>query len=205
MRSLTFDFRGDRKVYDIPDQYMFGPAFMVCPVTDQLYTGANAIAGAKTRKVYLPTSTTWYNFWTGENIQGGQTINADAPIDILPLYVKAGSIIPMGPVVEYATQKTNALTELRIYPGADGQFKVYEDENDNYNYEKGHSATFTITWSNKAKLLTISDTKGQFKGMAKQRSFKVIIVKPAHGVACQLTTGADKLVTYNGKAITVKF
>jgi alpha-D-xyloside xylohydrolase len=204
MRSLAFDFRGDSNVYGIPDQYMFGPAFMVCPVTDQLYTGANANSGAKTRKVYLPAATTWYNFWTGETTKGGQTINADAPIDILPLYVKAGSIIPMGPVVEYATQKTNTPTELRIYPGADGQFKVYEDENDNYNYEKGSSATFTISWNNKIKQLTISDTKGQFKGMAKQHSFKMIIVKPGHGVATQVTSDVDKLVTYSGKAISVK-
>jgi alpha-D-xyloside xylohydrolase len=205
MRSLTFDFRNDTKVYNIPDQYMFGPAFMVCPVTDQLYTGTHAVSGPKTRKVYLPASTTWYNFWTGEAANGGQTLDADAPIDIMPLYVKAGSIVPMGPVVEYATQKTNEPTELRIYPGANGQFKFYEDENDNYNYEKGSYATFNITWNDKLKTLTIGNTKGSFKGMAKQHVFKIVIVKAGHGVATQVTPGADKLVVYKGKMMSVKF
>jgi alpha-D-xyloside xylohydrolase len=204
MRSLAFDFRGDANVYSIPDQYMFGPAFLVNPVTQQLYTGANATSGEKTRKVYLPKSTTWYNFWTGETLKGGQTIDAAATIDILPLYVKAGSIIPMGPEVEYATQKSDKPIELRIYPGANGQFTVYEDENDNYNYEKGQSATFTLTWNDKLHQLNISDTKGQFTGMLKRRTFNVVVVKSGHGIAVEEANKADKLITYNGKALSVK-
>ncbi|PTQ95789.1 alpha-D-xyloside xylohydrolase [Mucilaginibacter yixingensis] len=205
MRSLAFDFRNDQQVYDIKDQYLFGPALMVCPVTDQLYTRAHAVAGAKSRKVYLPAGTQWYNFWTGQTLRGGQTLQADAPIDILPLYVRSGSIIPMGPVVEYATQKTDEPTELRIYPGANGQFKVYEDENDNYNYEQGRSATYTFNWNDQLKTLSISATKGWYKGMPKQHRFKVVIVKPGHGVAGEETAQTDKLITYSGQAIQVKF
>lgn len=204
MRALTFDFRKDPNVYSIPDQYMFGPAFLVNPVTQQLYTGANAVSGDKTRKVYLPATTKWYNFWTGEVTTGGQSVDAAAPIDILPLYIKAGSVVPMGPEMEYATQKPADKIELRIYPGADGQFKFYEDENDNYNYEKGKFATFTLTWKDKTHQLLISDTKGQFTGMLKNRTFNVILVNGSHGSNVGLTAKADKVVKYSGKAIAVK-
>ncbi len=204
MRALTFDFRSDTNVYSIPDQYMFGPAFLVNPVTGQLYTAPNAAPGEKTRKVYLPKSTTWYDFWTGQSFNGGQTINAAAPMNIMPLYVRAGSIVPMGPEVEYATQKINKVIELRIYPGADGRFVFYEDENDNYNYEKGQYATFTLTWNNKQKKLSISNTKGDFPGMLKQRTFNIVVVNGKHGSGPLVATGFDKSVKYEGKAIVVK-
>jgi alpha-D-xyloside xylohydrolase len=203
MRALTFDFRNDPNVYSIPDQYMFGPAFLVNPVTAQLYTGANAATSEKTRGVYLPASAKWYNFWTGEVLDGGQNINIPVPMDILPLYVKAGSIVPMGPEIEYATEKPSGNIELRIYPGADGTFKYYEDENDNYNYEKGQSATFTFTWKDKEHKLIISDTKGQFAGMLKQHTFDVVLVNGQHGSAPGITAKADKVVKYAGKAMTV--
>lgn len=202
MRSLAFDFRGDANVYSIPDQYMFGPALLVNPVTEQLYTGANAAATPKTRKVYLPKAT-WYNFWTGETTQGGQTLNVNVPMDMLPLYVRAGSIIPMGPDEEYATEKSATQTELRIYPGANGKFTVYEDENDNYNYEKGQFATFTISWNDKTRQLSISDTKGHFPGMLASRTFNLVVVNGAHGSNIDLTTNADKKVKYDGKAMVV--
>jgi alpha-D-xyloside xylohydrolase len=204
MRSLLFDFRTDPNVYNIPDQYMFGPAFLVNPVTSQLYSGTNAGKKGTSRKVYLPAGSKWYNFWTGETADGGQTINADAPIDILPLYVKAGSIIPMGPAVEYATQQPGAPIELRIYPGANGSFKIYEDEGDNYNYEKGQSATYNLGWDDKARTLTISGTKGSFPGMIKTRKFNIVIVKSDHGVNTEITQGFDKTVQYRGKMISVK-
>ena len=203
MRSLAFDFRDDSKVYGIPDQYMFGPAFMVNPVTEQLYTSADADRKAKARQVYLPAASKWYDFWTGELLDGGQTISAAAPIDILPLYVKAGSIIPMGPHMEYATEKPADNIELRIYPGADGSFKFYEDENDNYNYEKGQYATFTFVWNDKTRKLTISDTKGKFPGMLKSRTFNIVIVKGSHGANMEVTDKADKVVKYAGKALVV--
>ena len=203
MRSLAFDFRNDPEVYNVQDQYMFGPAFLVCPVTEQLYTGDNAAAKEKTRSVYLPKSTKWYNFWTGETINGGQTISVPAPIDSMPLYVKAGSVIPMGPLMEYATEKPADSIELRIYPGADGEFTFYEDENDNYNYEKGMYATFTIKWNDKSRKLIISDTKGKFNGMLKNRLFNVVLVKENHGTDVELTSKIDKSVHYTGKMITV--
>jgi len=203
MRALTFDFRSDPNVYGIPDQYMFGPAFLVNPVIQKLYTGANATSSEKTRKVYLPASSKWYNFWTGEVLNGDQTIDAPAPINILPLYVKAGSIIPMGPDMEYATQKAAKNIELRIYPGADGTFKFYEDENDNYNYEKGQYATFTLTWKNAAHQLVISDTKGNFPGMLKNRTFNVVLVNGEHGSGTLITAKADRVVKYAGKKLVV--
>ncbi|MBB6112838.1 alpha-D-xyloside xylohydrolase [Mucilaginibacter lappiensis] len=203
MRSLAFDFRDDSKVYGIPDQYMFGPAFMVNPVTEQLYTSADADKKAKARQVYLPAASKWYDFWTGELLDGGQTISAAAPIEILPLYVKAGSIIPMGPHMEYATEKPANNIELRIYPGADGSFKFYEDENDNYNYEKGQYATFNLNWNDKTRKLTISDTKGKFPGMLKSRTFNIVMVKGSHGANVEVTAKADKVVKYAGKALVV--
>ncbi len=203
MRALTFDFRKDPNVYSIPDQYMFGPAFLVNPVTEQLYTAANATAGDKTRKVYLPAATKWYDFWTGKVLDGGQTLDAAAPMNILPLYIKAGSIVPMGPEMEYATQKPAKNIELRIYPGADGHFKFYEDENDNYNYEKGSFATFTLTWKDKEHKLLISDTKGHFTGMLKNRTFNIVVVNGTHGTGGTVTAKADKTVNYNGKAVSV--
>ena len=204
MRALTFDFRNDAKVYGIPDQYMFGPAFMVNPVTEQLYTSAGADKKTKTRQVYLPAASKWYDFWTGKVLKGGQTISAAAPIEILPLYVRAGSIIPMGPHVEYATQQPNSDIELRIYPGADGSYKFYEDENDNYNYEKGHYATFTLVWNDKRKELRISDTKGKFAGMLRRRIFNIVVVDGKHGSGASETVGADKKLVYNGNALLVK-
>jgi len=195
MRSLAFDFKNDANVYSIPDQYMFGPAFLVNPVTGQRETS---------RKVYLPKGSTWYDFWTGQELKGGQSIDATASIETMPLYVRAGSIVPMGPEVEYATQKTNKPIELRIYPGANGQFKVYEDENDNYDYEKGQYATFTLSWNDKLHQLSISDTKGQFPGMQRQHSFNVVLVKGEHGSNTGITANADKTVKYEGKAMAVK-
>jgi alpha-D-xyloside xylohydrolase len=125
-------------------------------------------------------------------------------MNIMPLYVRAGSIIPMGPEVEYATQKNNKVIELRIYPGADGRFTFYEDENDNYNYEKGQYATFTLIWNNKQKRLNISDTKGGFPGILKDRTFNIVVVNGEHGSGSLVTTGFDKTVKYEGKAIVVK-
>jgi len=202
MRSLAFDFGNDPNVYNIPDQYMFGPAFLVSPVTRQLYTGAGETS-AKIRQVYLPKAT-WYDFWTGETISGGRTIDAESPINILPLFVRAGSIVPMGPEVEYATQKTSKPVELRIYPGANGKFTMYEDENDNYNYEKGKYAVFTISWNDKLHQLKISETKGSYAGMPKQQTFNVVLVGPGHGTGGLVTGKTDKTIKYKGEQLTVK-
>ncbi len=181
MRSLAFDFRKDSAVYGIPDQYMYGPAFMVSPVTRPLFTGTNAEAAAKSRKVYLPRGTAWIDFWTGKRMKGGQTVAADASLDILPLFVKAGSIVPMGPYLEYSTEKPADTIELRIYPGADGKFTLYEDENDGYNYENGQFATIPFAWKDARHELVIGDTKGSFPGMLKHRVFHIVLVKRKQG------------------------
>jgi alpha-D-xyloside xylohydrolase len=203
MRALSFDFMNDPQVRNIPDQYMFGNAFLVNPVTEQMYTGDNQSANHHTRQVYLPADTQWFNFWTGDMIKGGQTIDAEAPINIIPLYVRAGSIVPMGPVMQYATEKKADNLELRIYRGANGQFKFYEDENDNYNYEKGQFSTFVISWNDAKHQLHFTDTKGSFPGMLKHRVFNVVLVHGKHGSAIAATAKADKSITYNGKAMTV--
>jgi len=204
MRSLAFDFRNDKNVYNIPDQYMFGPAFMVNPVTEQLYTGSNASAGKTTRDVYLPSGTTWYDFWTGKTYNGGQTIDANAAIETMPLYVKAGSIIPMGPVMQYSTEKPDDNIELRIYPGADGEFTYYTDENNNYNYEHGSYSTFKLKWDDKQHVLTISDSKGKFPGMLTKRKFNIVLVNGSHGADPGVTDHADKTISYYGKQLSVK-
>jgi alpha-D-xyloside xylohydrolase len=203
MRSLAFDFRNDKNVYNIPDQYMFGPAFLVNPVTEQLYTGKNAGTEPKTRKVYLPKGNRWFNFWTGETLNGGQTIDAVAPVETIPVYIKAGSIVPMGPNIEYATQNPAGAIELRIYPGTNGEFKFYEDENDNYNYEKGSSSTFSFKWNDKLHQLTITDRKGSFPGMVKRHLFNIVLVRKDHGANSGITAKADKTVNYDGKATVI--
>ena len=204
MRSLAFDFRNDKNVYGIPDQYMFGPAFLVNPVTEQLYTGENAASGKHSREVYLPAGVSWYDFWTGKKSEGGKKMDVDVPMETMPLYVKAGSIVPMGPHLQYATEKPADVIELRIYPGANGEFKFYEDENDNYNYEKGNYATFKLTWDDKSRELNITDTKGHFPGMVKTRTFNIVLVKDVHGSDEGITQKADKTITYAGKALSVK-
>ena len=204
MRSLAFDFRTDANVYNIPDQYMFGPAFMANPVTAQLYSVPGADKLSKTRQVYLPKGVGWYDFWTGKKLQGGQTISAEAPIETMPLYVKAGSIVPMGEAMEYATQKPADKIEIRIYPGANGQFTLYEDANDTYNYEKGEFANIAFNWNDKTKELSIDSRKGSFPGMLKTRTFKVVVVAENKAVGVDETAQVDKIIQYDGGDVKVK-
>ena len=158
----------------------------------------------KTREVYLPAYHTWYDFWTGETFEGGRKIKTDAPIDKLPLFVKAGSIIPMGPFLQYSTEKPADPIELRIYPGADGGFTVYEDENDNYNYEKGIYATVDFKWDDVHRQLTVGDRKGEFPGMLKERTINVVLVTRDHGTGLEITERSDEVIRYRGKEITVR-
>jgi Alpha-glucosidases, family 31 of glycosyl hydrolases len=204
MRSLAFDFKNDEGIVNIPDQYMFGPAFLVNPVTEQMYTLESNNPAEKTRKVYLPKASNWYDFWTGKTLNGGQTITASAPIETIPLYIKAGSIVPMGPFLQYATEKPADPIELRIYAGANGEFTIYEDENDTYNYEKGKYATIKLFWNNAQKTLTIDNRQGEFPGMIKDRTFQIVLVKENKGNGVELCTNPDKTVRYSGAKQVVK-
>jgi len=158
----------------------------------------------KSRAVYLPTGTEWYDFWTGEKMKGGQEVQKAAPIDVMPLYIKAGSILPWAPKVQYANEKKWDNLEIRIYPGANGEFTLYEDENDNYNYEKGLKSTITMKWDDQTKTLTIGDLKGSFPGMLKIRKFNVILVDKQTGKGVTADTKLNKTIVYTGQAKSVK-
>ena len=218
MRALMMDFVDDRKVWDINDEYMFGKSILVAPITHAQYTpeavvkvseeeGWNRDGAKKTKtdvavdfmetkstNIYLPAGTLWYDFWTNEKHEGGKEITKETTLDVIPLYVKAGSIIPVGPQVQYATEKPWDHLELKVYAGANGNFILYEDEFDNYNYEKGVYTEIPISWNNTSRKLTIGARKGAYEGMLKNRKFTVT-----------LQDGTQKNVDYNGKAISVKF
>jgi alpha-D-xyloside xylohydrolase len=159
----------------------------------------------QTRNVYLPCNHKWYDFWTGDMLSGGQFFTSASPIDKIPLLVKAGSIIPMGPFVQYATEKPADPIELRIYPGADGSFTLYEDENDNYNYEKGAFSIISFSWNDLKRQLTIAKRRGTFPGMVRKRILHIIIVKNRHGSGVESENTPDKTLLYRGEKIVVQF
>jgi alpha-D-xyloside xylohydrolase len=194
MRPLVMDFNGDTSALNQEYEFMFGKAILVSPVTEPK---------VNEWKVYLPKSAEWYNFWSGEKINEGKTITTEAPIDKIPLFVKAGSIVPMGPVIQYATEKNDPI-EIRIYPGADCKFTLYEDENDNYNYEKGKYSTIIFKWDDAKKTLTIGDRKGSFPGMIAEHKFNIVRVENKKGIGINSSETFDKVVIYNGKKVVVK-
>jgi alpha-D-xyloside xylohydrolase len=195
MRPLVMDFPDDQQARDLGDQYLFGPAIMVTPVTTQ---------GATTRSVYLPAgSAPWFNFWTGAGSPAGQKIEAAAPVDTLPLFIRPGSILPLGPLLQYSSEKPADPIELRVYRGADGAFSLYEDEGDNYNYEKGASATIPITWNEARHMLTIGARLGDYPGMMKARTFNIVWVTENHGAGVSAVEKPDAVVHYDGRALEV--
>jgi alpha-D-xyloside xylohydrolase len=206
MRALMMDFSGDKQALDINDEYMFGRSLLVCPVTQPMYSkdSQEDFSNIKTRDLYLPNGTDWYDFWTGEKQNGGQTIKRDAPIDIIPLYVKAGSILPVGPKVQYATEKNWDNLEIRVYEGDNGEFTLYEDENDNYNYEKGVYSAITFSWNDTKKILTIGARQGSFPGMPAERRFIIVRVDKKKGIGMDQIETYDKEVIYSGKKIAIK-
>ena len=208
MRALVMDFPQDEKVWDLNTEFMLGNSILVSPVTKSMYcdngTKKNTFAKTGTQQVYLPKGTGWYDFWTGATHKGGETVTKEVPVDLIPFYVKAGTILPFGPKVQYATEKKWDDLELRIYTGADGEFTLYEDENDNYNYEKGAFATIKFKWNDKAKTLTINDVAGKFPGMLTSRKFNVVLVTPQKGTGNVKSAKTDKSVTYSGKKLTIK-
>ena len=179
MRALAFDFRHDPKTYNIADQFMFGPALMVCPVTQPMYyaAGSEPLEDVeKVRSVYLPAGSDWYDYWTDEFYKGGQTITTQAPLDRIPLYVRTGSIIPMGPDIQYSDEQPHAPLGLHIYPGQDGDFTLYEDEGDNYNYEQGAFTKIPIRWQEDHRRLVIDNRQGSYPGMINNRKFQITII-----------------------------
>ncbi|HTX76160.1 MAG TPA: TIM-barrel domain-containing protein [Terracidiphilus sp.] len=194
MRPLVMDWRTNEKVRDIGDEYLFGPSILVAPVTEE---------HAMARRLYLPPAAGWYDFWTGTHYRGDQPILAQAPLNRIPLFVKAGSILPLGPEREYAMQSPNAPITLRIYPGADADFTLYNDEGDSYDYEKGAHAIIPIHWDDASATLTIGARQGSYPGMPAVRTFRIVLVRPGAGSGAQTEDHFDAKPTYDGTQVTV--
>lgn len=195
MRALIMDFSQDTKVQNVGDQFMFGPALLINPVTEYK---------ARTRSVYLPAGTGWYDLKTGKYFNGGRTIIAEAPYSDIPIFVKEGSIIPYGPEIQYADEKTADPIILYVYTGRDAEFELYEDEGVNYNYEKGQFALIPLIYSEKTQTLTIGKRQGEFPGMLRERTFQIIRVSPDKMTGLDFTLEPDKMVKYDGKELTIK-
>jgi alpha-D-xyloside xylohydrolase len=194
-RPLVMDWRTDAKTRDLADQFMFGPAILVSPVLQP---------DASRRTLYLPDSPAWYDFWTGAPQRGGREIDANAPLDRIPLYVRAGSILPLGPEIEYADEKPAGPIELRVYPGADGKFEMYQDAGDGYDYEKGAHSVIPLHWSQSARTLTIGDREGRYPEMPASIQIKIVWVSAGHGSGVAPVANPDKIVEYSGQAISVQ-
>jgi alpha-D-xyloside xylohydrolase len=195
MRGLVLDFNADPAVRNIADQFLFGPSLLVNPVTDY---------HARSRQLYLPAGTGWYDFYTGQYQAGGQTLKADAPLERMPLYVREGAILPVGPAVQYTTEKPADVLTLYVYTGRNGEFSLYEDENVNYNYEKGAFANIPLRYDEAAKTLTIGARQGTFPGMLTERKFQIVWVGKTRPVAWNPDAAPTQTVTYTGEAQTVK-
>lgn len=199
LRALVMDFPKDKNVWDMNNEYMFGKSILVKPVTDPMYTRmqdeerVSDFSSVKSTEVYLPEGADWYDYWTEEKLAGGVSVQKEVPLDVMPLYVKAGSIIPIGPEVQYARQKSWQQLDIHVYPGADGTFCLYEDEFDNYNYEKGAYSEIWMKWNDKKRTFTIESRKGEYQGMLHERTF---VLKTADG--------KEKTINYTGKKINIK-
>jgi alpha-D-xyloside xylohydrolase len=195
MRALVMDFGNDRNVFSIGDQFMFGPALLINPVTEYK---------ARSRLVYLPAGTSWYNLKTGEFYAGGQTIHADAPYSDIPVFVRAGSIIPFGPAIQYTTEKSANPIRLFIYTGANGSFTLYEDENVNNNYEKGAYSLIPLTYDEHTGTLTIGARQGRFAGMLNKRTFEVVWVNANTPKHLDFEQVPNLSVSYDGNEVAIK-
>ena len=218
LRPLFSDFAADKRVWDIADEFMFGRSILAAPILDPQYTEekiirTDAMTGwnreketgdkrqetaidwtvTKTATKYLPKGAVWYDFWTNKTYKGGQTVTLQTTLDRVPMFVRAGSILPLAPEMQYVGEKSWDNLEIRVYPGADGSFTLYEDEGDNYNYEQGYYATITFVWNDKARTLTIGTRQGGYKGMILDRKFTIV-----------LPDGTTRIVTHNGNEQTVR-
>ena len=194
MRGLPMDFPDDPEVRDLSDQWLFGPALMPCPVSDYK---------ARSRSVYFPEGG-WYDFYTGEFYQGGRSRSIPAPYERMPLFVRAGSVIPFGPAMEWCDEKPADAIRLYVYAGADADFTLYEDDGLTYAYEKGSYSTIPVHWDDAARTLTVGDRSGEFPGMLRQRAFHVIVIDPAHPHGYDPDAEGTRC-DYQGKSVTLYF
>ncbi len=219
IRPLFSDFAADKRVWDMTDEMMFGRSILAAPIVNPLYTEEQIIkedamtgwdrkevrgqkeevrsvdwSQSKTVTKYLPQGTDWYDFWTNQRMKGGQSVTIQTTLDQVPMFVRAGSILPLGPEMQWVGEKSWDNLELRVYPGADGSFVLYEDEGDNYNYEKGVFSTITFQWNDKSKLLTIGARQGSYPGMLLKRQFTIV-----------LPDGQRQTVDYEGTELQVKW
>jgi alpha-D-xyloside xylohydrolase len=215
MRPLVMDFANDKRARRLNDEYMFGHALLVKPVTDPMYTWLDnrkngheiypdVRKAAAPVSVYLPADAEWYDFFTDERHKGGQTIMRPTPITDMPVYVRAGSIIPLGPDVQYSSEKAWDELTIRVYPGADGTFTLYEDEGDGYNYERGQFSTIPFTWNEATRTLTIGQRQGSFPGMLKQRQFTIVLPDKQMRLN-NYSKGTNSLIIFEGKKETVSY
>jgi alpha-D-xyloside xylohydrolase len=196
MRGLVMDFPEDRRVWDIDDQYMFGPAFLAAPVTE---------FKARSREVYLPQGTLWYDFYSGRAMEGGQAIAADAPYERMPLFVRAGSIVPVGPAIQSTAEiSTDQPVTLLVYTGADGSFALYEDDGVSRQYREGAFSRIPIGYDESSGALTIGAREGSFPGMAQRRTFHIRWISTNAPRGLDLETRPDATVAYDGSALTVQ-
>lgn len=217
LRPLFSDFATDKHVWNMTDEFLFGNEILACPIVEAQYTQEkiireDAMTGWNKKELdventqlivdwtvtklvtkYIPKGADWYNFWTNERIKGGQDITLTTSIDHVPIFVRAGSILPLGPEMQYVGEKSWNNLEIRIYPGADGEFTLYEDEGDNYNYEQGYYSNIIFTWNDRSRTLTISARQGGYKGMILERTFNIV-----------LPNGTSKIVHHNGNEVKVK-
>ena len=194
MRALIMDFNGDKEVENIGNQWMFGPALMACPV---------GYYKARNRSVYFPKQCGWYNLYTNEYVEGGQSLVVDAPYEQIPVFVREGAIIPFGPEMEWCDEKPAELINLYIYAGQNGAFQLYEDEGVNYNYEKGKFATIDITYDDADKTVKFGARKGSFNGMLKNRRFNIVLITKDAPKPLNLVDPQGIMVQYNGKEVSV--
>ncbi|MFP4283698.1 MAG: TIM-barrel domain-containing protein, partial [Opitutales bacterium] len=193
-RPLMMDFGEDKNVSSIDDAYMFGPSVLVCPVTEYR---------AREREVYLPAGADWYDLHTGDKHNGGQTIVAPAPLGDMPLYIRAGSIVPLGPDVQYVGEMPDAPVELRVYPGADATFTLYEDEGATYAYERGEYAKIDLTWDDATRTLEIGERRGHYEGMPTERIFRLVLVEGTQGRSGERAAQPDKTIKYDGHGVSI--
>ena len=218
LRPLFSDFATDRNVWDMTDEFMFGNSILAAPVLDPQYTQEKVIredamtgwdrkevrgkmddgnsvdwSATKTVSKYLPKGALWYDFWTGKQYRGGQRLELSTSLNRVPMFVRAGSILPLGPEMQYTGEKPWDNLEIRLYPGADGTFTLYEDEGDTYNYERGIYSTIPFHWNDRSHTLTIGHRQGQYPGMLTNRKFTVV-----------MPNGTSQTVNYNGKEVTVQ-